>query len=129
MLVGKLHAASIAANQQIGFVMSATVPDRPDCVEDPLCRKIEARRSFCRAGRAATQFLAGAKQLFACCAVDGAIDAASAKQGGVSRVHYGIDLELRDIPAKDFKEGHFAFGTKHNIEIPASGCGVGMLSG
>src|SRR6185437_8953316 len=106
IFASKLHAAAVAASQQIGFAMRAAAPDRPNGVEDPLCGKIEPRGGLCRAGGAAPQLLAGPKEVFAGGPVNCAIDAASAEQGGVCRVDDGIDFELCDVSANHFETSH-----------------------
>ena len=81
--------------------MFPAAPDRPDCVNDEASRQTIAARDFRFAWATTAERAAFGEQFGACGAVNRAIDAATAEERRVRRVHNGINVEFCDVAAED----------------------------
>jgi hypothetical protein len=81
--------------------MFPTTPYRPDCVNDKASWQTISTRDFSFAWTTTAQHAAFREQFGACGAVNRAIDAATAEESCVRRVHNGINLELCDVALDD----------------------------
>jgi len=105
MLPGQFQALVIARGQKDILVVVAhahlfiAMPHRADGVNDMLCRQVVARSHFRQPGGAAAERTTFCEQFRPCCAVNGAIHAATAQERFIGGVDDGIDLERGDIPA------------------------------
>ena len=88
---------SIDAREQVCFVVATALPDRPNRMDDVFRRQFEAGRYFRLSGGTAVESSAGVEQCGSGCAMNGAIDAAAAKQRLIGGVDDGIDIERRYI--------------------------------
>ena len=79
----------------------AALPDRADGVDDMAGLEAIAARDLGLAGLAAAERAAFGEQLRPGGAMDGAVDAAAAEQGGVGRVDDGVDVERGDVGLED----------------------------
>jgi hypothetical protein len=75
----QVERAPVARREQFRLAVPAAVPYRPDRVNHVLGRQLVTTGDFRVAGRAAAECLAFAQQFAACCAVNRAVDAATAQ--------------------------------------------------
>ena len=90
---GEIERGAITGGQQFVLALAAAVPYRTDGVDDVLCRQPIAAGDLGRTGGAAAERAAFGQQLRTGRAMDGAIDAAAAKQARVRRVDDGVDAQ------------------------------------
>ena len=76
-------------------------PDRTDGVNDESSWQTISGRDFSFAGTTTAQRAAFGEQFGACGAVNRSIDAATAKERCVRRVHNGINVQFSDVAAED----------------------------
>ena len=81
--------------------MFPSSPNRPNCVNDEASRQTISASNFRFAGSTTAERAAFSEQFGACGAVNCAVDPATAEEGGVRRVHNGINVQLRDIALND----------------------------
>jgi len=103
------------------FAMGAIVPDGADGVNDKAGGQVVAAGDFCIAGGATVKRPAFFQQGGAGSPMYGAIDAASAEQGGVGGVNDRIGFATGDIALNNFDP-------VHGIPVIASGCRSGTLN-
>lgn len=116
MTAGEFEAVAIARRQQFGFLPAATVPDRPDGMNDVSRGQAKAWRDLRFTGTAAVQRAARFEQFGPGCAMNGPVDTAAAQQCAVGGVHDGIAVQGRDVGA----DGNEA-GTGHGRHPEAGG--------
>jgi hypothetical protein len=101
MGAGQLETMAVTRREQFAFAICAAVPNRTHCVDNVFCGQAVAARDFRVAGRATAQRAALREQLRPGRAMDRAIDSTTAEQRGVGRIHNRVDLELRDVSARE----------------------------
>mmetsp|Transcript_21223 Transcript_21223/g.68491 ORF Transcript_21223/g.68491 Transcript_21223/m.68491 type:complete len:207 (-) Transcript_21223:277-897(-) len=106
-----LHRA-VQRGRVAGAQLRRVLADGAHGVEDPLAGKPEPRSGDRVARLAAADPMAGACEVGACAAVQGAADAATGRQRLVGRVHHRVDPELGDValPQDDLVVELFARG-------------------
>jgi len=77
-------------------------------VNDEASRQTITARHLCFAWATTAERAAFGEQFASCGTVNRAIDAATAEERRVGRVHNRINIELRDIAAEDFDSAHGA---------------------
>ena len=82
--------------------MFPAAPDRTDGVNDEASRQTISMRDFSFAWATTAQRAAFGEQFRACCAVNRAIDAATAEERCVRRVYNGINAQSSDVATEDF---------------------------
>ncbi len=97
MLARERHDIAVAGLQQRVFAAVAAIPDRPDRVDDVASGETVALCQACLAGRATADLAAFLDELGSGGAVDGAIDAAAAKQAFIGGVDDGGDVNTCDV--------------------------------
>ena len=83
------------------LVMFPAAPDRTDCVNDEASWQTISTRDFSFAWATTAQRAAFGEQFRTCGAVNRAIDAATAEERCVRRVHNGINVQFSDVAAED----------------------------
>ena len=81
--------------------MFPAAPDRTDGVNDEASWQTISARDFSFAWATTAQRAAFGEQFGACGAVNRAIDAATAEERCVRRVHNGINVQFSDVAAED----------------------------
>ena len=89
----------VAICQRLRLAMFSTTPDRPNCVNDKVSWQTISARDFGFAWTTTAQRAAFGEQFGACGAVNRAIDAATAEERRVRRVHNGINVQFSDVAA------------------------------
>ncbi len=106
--VGNLNRLDMAAGQGFRFSLPAAAPNRADGVNDILGGQSASRGSDSLAGGKASLLrddgFAGIKNRWASCAMDSAIDAATAHEGGVRGVHDGVASFTGDVARSFYDE-------------------------
>jgi len=106
---GQGQCVAVAIRQQAGLVMAAAVPDRSDGMDDPFGGKPAAcgddGLACCAAALFCPDGLAFGQDRRSACAMDGAVDAAPAEQGAVSRVDDGVGCHFRDVALEELDAG------------------------
>src|SRR5262245_10232778 len=102
---GQIEGGTVTARQQGLFVLATAGPYRSDRVDDvPGFQPVPAR-DLGRAGVAAAEGAAFFQQLRPGGAMDRAVDAATAEQGAVRRIHDRIDIKRGDVGDNDLENG------------------------
>ena len=97
----KLQRIAVTICQRPRFVVFPAAPDRTDGVNNESSWQTISTRDFSFAWTTTAQRAAFAEQFGACCAVNRAIDAATAEERCVRRVHNGISVQFSDVTAHD----------------------------
>ena len=105
VLDGQFQALPISPGQQSGLAPPATVPNRADGVDYVFRRELAGRGNDGRAGRATigVATIRVAHDLWPPAAVDRSVDAATACQLAICRVHDSIDRLLCDVALVQFE--------------------------
>ncbi len=104
MFASQLEACLVAGGEQYRLFLVTTAPDWADRVDDVFRRQVVSLRDFGLSGFAAPEGFAFLQQARTCGPMDGSVHPASAEQGFVGGVDYGVDLEAREIT---FRDGYF----------------------
>ena len=97
----KLQRIAVAICQRPRFVVFPATPDRSDCVNHEASGQTISTRDFSFTGTTTAQRTAFGEQFRACGMVNRAIDAATAEERCIRRVHDRINIEFSDVAADD----------------------------
>ena len=103
MRLAEFDGPPIARGQQLVLAFTTALPDRTNRMNDVPRLKTIASGDLGVAGFAAAKLAAFGEQLGPGGAVDGAIDAATAKQGGIRGVDDRVNAQGRDVGDDDFQ--------------------------
>ena len=99
----QFERAAIARRQGLVLALAPAMPDRADGMDHMPRRQTIAPGDFSAAGLAATERAAFGEKLGSGHAMDGAIDATAAEQGGVGGVDDRLNAQARDVGDDDFQ--------------------------
>ena len=102
----KLQRIAVAICQALRLAVCSATPNRPNCVNNEASRQAIATRNLCFPGTTTAQRAAFGEQFGACGAVNCAIDAATAEERCVRRVHNGINVQFGDVAADNLNPTH-----------------------
>ena len=97
----KLQRIAVAICQCPRFVMLPAPSDRTDCVNDKASWQTISTRDFSFAGTTTAQRTTLGEQFRACGTVNRAIDAGTAEERCICRVHNRINIQFSDVAADD----------------------------
>ena len=102
----------MTGGQELLLARAAAAPDRPDGVQDVTGGQVTSAGRLHVAGVAPAELAALVENRRPTRAVDRAVDAATAEQRRVGRVHDGVDVLLGDVAEDEFDHAYAGRGKR-----------------